>query len=101
VAPTPTVPTAPIAAPDTSITLHPPKTLKTKRSRVKVKFGFVSNMAGATFKCKLDGSQFAPCVSPKTYKVKPGKHKFSVEAIKGGTADSTPATYSFKVVKRT
>jgi len=58
-----------------------------------------SPTAGANFQCKLDKAAFAPCTSPKTYKVKPGKHKFSVEAVSGGLTDSSPATFSFKVVK--
>ncbi len=55
----------------------------------------------ATFECKLDKGAFAPCTSPKTYKVKPGKHTFSVEAVAAAGTDATPATFSFKVKKKT
>lgn len=87
------------AAPDTLLGSHPSKRIKTAKGKVKVKFKFSTQAAGATFKCKLDKGAFAPCSSPKTYKVKPGKHKFSVEAVAGGLPDPTPATYGFKVVR--
>ena len=40
------------------------------------------------------------CTSPKSYKVKKGKHTFSVEAVGPGGTDATPATFSFKVKKK-
>jgi hypothetical protein len=89
----------PPVSPQTKLGSHPKKTIKTKKKKVKVKFGFSSSAAGATFKCKLDKGKFATCTSPKTYKVKPGKHTFSVVASSGGVADPTPATFSFKVKK--
>ena len=89
----------PSVSPETKLGSHPKKTIKTKKKKVKVKFGFSSSVAGATFKCKLDKGKFAACTSPKTYKVKPGKHTFSVVASSGGVADKTPATFSFKVKK--
>jgi hypothetical protein len=59
----------------------------------------LTHAPGATFKCKLDKGAFKPCRSPKTYKVKPGKHVFKVEAIDVAGADKTPATYRFKVLR--
>ena len=91
-------PTNPV--PNTTISSHPKPKIVTAKKRVKVKFGFSSNVAGASFECKLDKGSFAPCASPKTYKVKLGKHKFSVEAIGAGGTDPTPASFSFKVVKK-
>lgn len=87
-------------APNTKLGSHPAKVVKTKKKKVKVKFKFSSDVAGTTFKCKLDKGAFVPCASPKSYKVKPGKHKFSVEALNGGVVDPTPASFSFKVVKK-
>lgn len=95
-----TTPVAPPAAPNTKLGSHPAKVIKTKKKKVKVKFKFSSDVAGTSFKCKLDKRSFAPCTSPKSYKVKPGKHKFSVEALNGGVADPTPATFGFKVVRK-
>lgn len=103
--PTPT-PSSPPASgsqgkqsPDTVLGLHPPKTVKTKQNKTKVKFTFSASTGGATFQCKLDKKAYTACSSPKTYKAKPGKHLFSVEAVAGGLTDPTPATFSFKVVR--
>jgi hypothetical protein len=87
-------------APNTILGSHPKKTIKSKKKKVKVKFTFSSDVAGATFECKLDKGSFAPCTSPKTYRVKPGKHIFSVEAFGAGGPDQTPATFKFKVKKK-
>jgi hypothetical protein len=100
VAAPPPAPKSSAAAPETTISGHPKKTVKTKKKKAKVKFSFSSDVAGATFQCKLDKGSFAPCASPKTYKVKKGKHTFSVEAVGPGGTDATPATFSFKVKKK-
>ena len=92
-------PKAAAALPDTFLSSHPKKTVKTKK-KTKVKFSFSSDVAGATFQCKLDKGAFAPCTSPTSYKVKPGKHTFSVEAVGPTGADATPATFGFKVKKK-
>ncbi len=94
------VPEPKSSAPDTTITAHPKKNVKTKKKKAKVKFSFTSDVAGATFECKLDKGSFAPCTSPKSYKVKKGSHTFSVEAVAPGGTDATPATFSFKVKKK-
>lgn len=94
-------PAGPAVSPNTVLGFHPAKTVKTSKKKVKVKFTFSSNVTGATFKCKLDKGPFAPCTSPKTYKVRPGKHKFSVEAVSAGGTDRSPATFGFSVKKKT
>jgi fibronectin-binding autotransporter adhesin len=78
----------------------PKKTIKTKKAKVKVSFSFSSDVAGATFECKLDKGAFTPCTSPKSYKVKLGKHTFLVRAVGPGGTDKTPASKTFKVVKK-
>jgi len=85
--------------PTTRLGFHPPKTVKTSKQKAKVKFTFSATTAGASFRCKIDKGAYAPCTSPKRFKVKIGKHKFSVKAVKDGVADPTPATFEFKVVK--
>jgi hypothetical protein len=86
--------------PGTFLGFHPKKKIVTTKKKVKVKFTFSADASGTTFKCKLDKGSFASCTSPKTYKVKPGKHKFSVAASGPGGTDPTPASFSFKVVKK-
>jgi hypothetical protein len=92
-------PNPPAPIPNTVLGSHPKKPIKTKKQKVRVNLGFSSDIAGATFQCKLDKGAFAPCVSPKSYKVKIGRHTFSVAAVSGGVVDPTPASVSFKVVK--
>lgn len=96
--PPPPPPPAPV--PNTKLGVHPGPRVTTKQAKLKVKFTFSSDVAGATFQCKLDKGSYKPCKSPKTYKVKPGKHKFSVRAVAPGGTDATPATYKFKVIKQ-
>jgi hypothetical protein len=87
-------------AADTILGSHPKKTIKTKKKKVKVKFTFSSTVAGSSFKCKLDKGAFAPCTSPKSYKVKLGRHKFSVEAVNAGVVDPIAAAFEFRVKKK-
>jgi hypothetical protein len=62
-------------------------------------FRFHSNAAGARFQCKLDRGRFRACGSPyTTAPLTPGGHTLKVRALRGGLADPTPATASFKVV---
>jgi hypothetical protein len=85
--------------PDTLLGSHPKAKLKAKK-KAKVSFSFSSSIAGSTFQCKLDRASFAPCTSPKSYKVKPGKYRFEVEAVNAGQVDPTPANFSFRVKKK-
>jgi hypothetical protein len=83
--------------PETTITKKPKKKLKKPKTTVE----FSSNVATATFECRLDSKPFAACTSPhKLKKLKKGKHTFAVRAVAGGIADSTPAEAKFKVKKK-
>jgi hypothetical protein len=59
-----------------------------------------SSPTGAGFECRLDGAAFSPCSSPKSYKVKPGRHTFQVQAVATERSDPTPSSLSFKVVRK-
>jgi hypothetical protein len=91
---------SPAPLPDTNVDRHPKETIKTKKKKVKVKFSFSSNIAGASFQCKIDKGKFESCTSPKSYMVKRGSHVFSVQATSSGGTDPIPATFSFKVKKK-
>jgi hypothetical protein len=93
-------PPPPPPLPDTTIGTHPKELIKTTKKKVKVKFSFSSPVAGSSFECKLDKGSFEPCSSPKSYKVKLGKHKFSVQAISAAGTDPSAATFPFKVKKK-
>lgn len=74
-----------------------PKKMTTK---ARATFRFSSPDAGVKFECRLDRKPFKRCSSPQVYKsLDAGKHSFSVRAIRAGTADPSPARYSWKVTK--
>lgn len=60
-------------------------------------FWFISDVADATFQCRLDNEEFATCVSPVNYRGLPeGTHTFEVRAVdSAGVVDSTPANLTF------
>ena len=83
--------------PETTITKAP----KTRSSNTRATFEFTSSESGSTFECRLDEKAFVPCQSPATYRVKKGRHTFEVRAIDGaGTVDPSPATASFRIVRK-
>jgi Right handed beta helix region len=81
--------------PNTSILFGPPgSTTSTKAS-----FSFSATESGSTFECKLDGSSWAPCTSPRSYtSMAVGAHTFTVRAKDAaGNTDLSPATRSWTV----
>ena len=89
-----------VVEPDTTLTGTPKKKVLTKKKRAKVTFAFTSSAAGG-FECSLDGAAFKPCTSPLTFKAKLGKHTMQVRAVSdSGLVDPTPATYKFKVKRK-
>lgn len=84
--------------PQTSLRRKPPK----KTTDRTPTFRFASNEAGSTFECKVDRRRFRPCGSPFTSRrLAFGRHVFRVRARNtAGTADPSPATFRFKIVKR-
>jgi glucose/arabinose dehydrogenase len=60
---------------------------------------FDSDDPGASFQCRLDGGEFAACVSPYEYsELAAGRHTFEVRAIDAaGNVDPTPATWNWTV----
>ncbi|HET7507256.1 MAG TPA: hypothetical protein VFJ53_02755 [Solirubrobacterales bacterium] len=71
--------------------------VETPKARAKVKARF-SSEPGTRFECKLDRRAYAPCTSPKTLKLKVGKHVFRVRASDAaGNVDETPARAVIRV----
>lgn len=93
-------PPPPPPVPDTKLGAKPKAVVKTKKAKASVSFSFSATVAGASFQCKLDRGAFTACKSPKTYRVKPGKHTFKVRAVGSAGTDASPASFSFKVVKK-
>ncbi len=84
-------------APDTVLGRRP-----SKRTRDRTPtFRFGSNEASANFQCKLDAKPYRPCSSPfTTRKLALRRHTFRVRAGSGGGIDPSPASCSFRVVRR-
>ncbi len=86
--------------PQTTITAHPPSTLKIPTAT----FRFKSSIPGATLECRLRQAgasppAFKPCSSPTTYNAQHnGSYTFEARSISpAGPVDRTPATFKFKV----
>jgi Ca2+-binding RTX toxin-like protein len=87
--------------PQTTLTAHPPASLRTQTKWRRVAFRFTSSEPGSSFRCKLDARPFRPCVSPRAYRVKAGRHVFRVFAIdRAGNRDATPAVFRFRLLRR-
>ncbi len=89
-------PPLPPPGPHTRLLSHPPK----KSSSTTARFAFSASVVRSTFRCKLDGREFARCRSPRTYRnLAPGRHVFRVVAITpSGTVDPTPAVFRWRVL---
>jgi hypothetical protein len=84
-----------LSQPGVQIDSGPPKKTKAK----KVTFEFSSAAPDlASFECKLDKKDFAPCTSPATYRVKKGRHTFQVRALDYAGNTGEPAVSKFKRV---
>ncbi|MCA9676072.1 MAG: hypothetical protein KC464_13620 [Myxococcales bacterium] len=82
-------------APDTSITAAPASPTNASTAS----FSFTATEAGSTFACRLDGSAFEACASPRVYAgVAAGSHTFEVRAIDpAGNVDASPASHTWTV----
>ncbi|HWO16784.1 MAG TPA: calcium-binding protein [Solirubrobacterales bacterium] len=87
-------------APQTRILRRSPRLALTSQNRRRVVFVFASSEPGS-FRCQLDRGRFMPCRSPRSYRLPPGRHVFSVFAIDAaGNRDRSPALFRFVVRRR-
>jgi acetyl esterase/lipase len=84
------------------ITSRPKTTIKLRRGkRVNVRFRFEAESAATSFVCRIDKKRYRRCGSPKSYRVKPGRHTFRVIAV-GAAGERGPARrIGFRVLDRT
>jgi hypothetical protein len=87
---------APCPIPNTRIIRKPASRTHHRIAR----FTFTSNVAGATFQCRLDHHAAHRCTSPVTIKVKPGRHTFTVRARANSAVDPSPAQSRWRVRAR-
>jgi hypothetical protein len=81
--------------PKTTITRRPPSPTRHHTARLR----FTSNVAGATFRCKLDAHRYKSCTSPHVFTVRPGRHTFLVRAHANRATDPTPARARWRVTR--
>ena len=82
------------AAPDTSIDSGP----ASLSNQTSATFNFSSPDDTATFECRLDGGDWEPCSSAKTYDgLSDGSHTLEVRASNVYGTDPTPASYTWVV----
>jgi hypothetical protein len=83
------------ADPDTTLGAAPPAVTTSGFAT----FTFASE-AGASFECRLDGSAWTACPTPKIYgELALGQHTFAVRAVdEAGNRDNSPATRTWTVV---
>ena len=61
-------------------------------------FSFSDTESGVTFQCKLDGSGFAACSSPRSYSgLAQGPHTFAVQAVDAAGNSSGSATWAWSI----
>jgi hypothetical protein len=89
-----------LTPPDTKFTKRPKHPVKTDGRRAEVTLRFWADEVNSTFECHLDAKPFAPCISPLTLRLKPGKHRFYVRAIDAfSNVDASAASTKIKVVE--
>jgi hypothetical protein len=81
--------------PDTAIDTGPAGIVNSGSAR----FSFSSSEPNSTFECRLDGTPFSVCSSPKDYSaLADGPHTFEVRAIDvEGNTDATPTSRTWTV----
>jgi len=77
----------------------PPRKVRTKSKRARVKFAFAAVTAAASYECRLDDKAWKRCTSPARYELKKGKHTFRVRAI-ASNGDAGPTAKAELRVKR-
>jgi Ca2+-binding RTX toxin-like protein len=89
-------------APRTLLRRRPGRVLFAAQRLRRVAFAFTAaDESSVRFLCKLDRGPYRPCRSPRTYRVRPGRHTFRVFAIDAaGNRDRTPVVVEFGVRRR-
>lgn len=84
------------AGPTAEITAGP-----RKRTRKRLAtFRFQASEAAASLECSRDGHPFASCASPKSVRVRRGRHVFRVRARDAAANVGAEASYAWKVKRR-
>jgi hypothetical protein len=97
--PPPNPPPSDTAAPDTSITAGPAEGSSTTSNSASFSFDGSDDVGVTGYECKLDGSAWSGCSSPKAYSsLSTASHTFSVRAKDAaGNVDPSPASRTWTV----
>lgn len=68
--------------------------------RRKVTFAFKGTGRATGFQCRIDGGKYSRCRSPRSYRLKPGKHTFRVRPLYPSGRPGNEKKSSFKIVRR-
>ncbi|MCB0861183.1 MAG: alpha/beta hydrolase [Solirubrobacterales bacterium] len=68
--------------------------------RRKVAFRFEGKGRARGLQCRIDGAKFSRCRSPKSYRLKPGKHTFRVRALYPSGRPGDERKLTFRIVAR-
>jgi hypothetical protein len=96
----------PVEAPAAPSPTEPPTTKiagrKLDGAKHTATFSLRSDVAGSTFRCKLDRGAFRRCAKRTVFRhLSPGRHTFRAEAIApSGLLDKTPAKSRFRFARR-
>jgi secreted trypsin-like serine protease len=84
-------------SPETTIVGKPRK----KTRKRKATFRFIADEPNVSFECRFDDGAFKSCISPRSRRMKRGKHAFEVRAIDAaGTPDPSPAAHKWRVKRK-
>ena len=92
----PMQPNHPERTPKTRILRHPPRHSKVRRAT----FAFRADVAGSTFRCKLDSSPTAAAPPRFASGLKPGRHVFRAYAVSRAGTRGKVAAFRFKTLAR-
>ena len=71
-----------------------------RRAVRKVTFRFAGTGRASGFQCRIDGKPFSTCRSPRSYRLKAGKHAFRVRPLYPSGRPGKERRISFRIVAR-
>ncbi|HKZ14379.1 MAG TPA: hypothetical protein VJL81_11085 [Solirubrobacterales bacterium] len=87
--------------PDTTIALRGKHRVTASGKSAKVTVAIGSTVAGASYRCRVDGKAWRACSATTTLRLKPGKHKVAAVAATAAGVDPTPAIVRVRVIEAT
>lgn len=89
-----------MTSPDTFFRRHPPRLIRTRHLRTRLRFRLGSDQAGVEFLCKVDHGRFHRCRGSFAYRFAIGAHTLRAKARgTDGLVDQDPAVFRFRVVR--